>query len=293
MKVTCQLCGTKFELENNDNRCPECAAYYHVDGMPRNYAKESTHQELKQVYDNNSNNTIYSEEAYSHATLHQRNHMESQHNMYKSSDSCGATFDYGSSGKAKRKSVAGRVVLIIEIIILVVLVTLPFIGLHAGEERRNQQRTPEIVNVENISMEEELVIGNTTVDFGQVSVVDTSHWNMPKGYQIIELTYETDTDYGKSSTGNDAYYLAEIYLKTTEGAYISALSSYDVQELSGLSYDEVYDMQIINSFGYDEGILYFLIRQDTLDSFLIQEYEGDYEVRNLIREYVATPKEVK
>lgn len=262
MKVTCQLCGTKFEIKKNDYRCPECAAYYHVEGMPETYAKESTNQ-------------------------------ESQYNINQSDHSCGALFDKNKLAKAEKKGITGKVVLVIEIIILIMLVVLPFIGLRAGKERREQQRTKETVAVENISIENELVIGNTTIDLGQVKTVDTTGWNIPKGYQVIELKYETDTDYGKGATGNDAYYLAEIYLKTTEGIYISALNSYDVQELSGLSYDEVHDLQIINGFGYNEGTLYFLIRQDTFETFFIQEYEGDYEVRKLVREYVVTSEEVK
>lgn len=48
MKVECQLCGTKFDQEVNRNTCPECGAYYHVDGAPRVYSEDNTHASFRE-----------------------------------------------------------------------------------------------------------------------------------------------------------------------------------------------------------------------------------------------------
>lgn len=43
VKVKCDLCGTKFDLQRNGSVCPNCAYHYHVDGeSQRNFSSHTT-----------------------------------------------------------------------------------------------------------------------------------------------------------------------------------------------------------------------------------------------------------
>ena len=79
MKVSCQLCGKKFDLEANNYRCPECASHYHVDGEARKHVQDDYHVELKNTYDSNSDNTIYDESKYTYQDLHSQYDEEEEY----------------------------------------------------------------------------------------------------------------------------------------------------------------------------------------------------------------------
>lgn len=278
MKVKCQLCGTKFDPEINHNICPECAAYYRVDDMPRAYDGESTHTELRDVYDTNSDNTVYSEEKYNHSDIHRMYDKNSVHTMYSDNQNCGASFDEkNTSVKKTRKplSTAKKVIISLEIMALIFCVIWPFIGMYNSKKKLESQRITEKPKIVQKLIDEKIEVGDYSIQISDYYIDKEKYWNLPDNYVVYAVSYKTKH---QGSTYISLYKAVQVYLETSDGMTISPLESYDAKEYMTSDRYQTMERNIGGYIKNDGGILYFVLKEDEeIHGLCFDVYECDQD----------------
>ncbi len=232
MKVKCQLCGTKFDLELNHNICPECAAYYRVDGT-------YNHSEIHSMYDQNSVHTMYSNE-----------------------ENCGASFDETTkAGKKTRKplSTTKKVIIGLEIMALIFCIIWPFVGIHTSKKMLEKQRITEKPTVVPKMIDEKIQVGDYTIEILDYYIDNENYWSLPENYVVYAVSYDVTHE---GSTYISLYRAVQVYLETSEGMTISPLESYDIKEFITADRYQIMEKNIGGYIKNDGGILYFVLKED-------------------------------
>lgn len=256
MKVKCQLCGTKFDLEVNHNICPECAAYYREDGIAGAY----DHSELHDMYDQNS-----------------------VHTMYSDNQNCGASFDEKIvSDKKTRKPLSKIKMLIIALEILAIMfcVIWPFVGMHNSKKKLEQQRITEKPTVVPKMIDEKIEVGDYSIEIADYYIDNKDYWKLPDNYVVYAVSYKTKQS---GSSYISLYRAVEAYLETSEGIIISPLESYDLREFMTADRYQTMESKAGGYIKNDGGILYFVLREDEeiyglgFDVFRCDEEDYNYK----------------
>lgn len=262
MKVTCQLCGTKFEQEVNRSICPECGAYYREDSEPRIYAEDNTHAELRDVYDSNSDNTIYSEEKYNHSEIHEKYDQNSVHTMYSNNENCGANFgeklDLGSKPRKSINKVKVAIIAV-EILAIIFCLLLPFMGVHSSKKKLEEQRITKMPTVVPTFIDNKIQVGAYSIQVKDYYIDNSAYWNLPENYVVYAVSYKIQHDGTKYSS---LYNSVKVYLETVDGMTISPLESYDAKEFMTQDRYETMKDKTVGYIKNDGGILYFVLRED-------------------------------
>ncbi|MBQ9935744.1 MAG: hypothetical protein IJO70_07850 [Lachnospiraceae bacterium] len=262
MKVKCQLCGTKFDLELNHNICPECAVYYRLDGVSGAHEDSSTHTELRDMYDSNSNNTIYNEEKYDHSEIHSMYNQGSVHTMYSNNENCGATFgeklDLGSKPRKSINKVKVAIIAV-EILAIIFCLLLPFMGMHTSKKKLEAQRITESSTVVPKFIGDKIQVGAYSIQVKDYYIDNSAYWNLPENYVVYAVSYKTQHE-GTEYTS--LYNSAQVYLETKDGIDISPLESYEAKKLMTQDRYEVVGNKVASYIKNDGGILYFVLKKD-------------------------------
>lgn len=262
MKVTCQLCGTKFEQEVNRSICPECGAYYYVDGEVRIYDEDNTHSELKEAYDFNSDNTNYSKEKYSHSEIHERYDQNSVHTMYSNNENCGANFGEKLDAVKKTRKPINKVnaaIIAVEILAIIFCLLLPFMGMQTSKKKLEAQRITESSTVVPKFIDDKIQVGAYSIQVKDYYIDNSAYWNLPENYVVYAVSYKTQHE-GTEYTS--LYNSAQVYLETTDGIDISPLESYEAKRLMAQDRYEVMGNKVASYIKNDGGILYFVLKKD-------------------------------
>lgn len=261
MKVKCQLCGTKFDLELNHNVCPECAAYYRVDGVS-GADSNNTHMELREAYDTNSDNTIYDEEKYDHSEIHSMYDQNSVHTMYSNDENCGANFDEKTRIDKKTKkplSTTKKVIIAIEIIALIFCIIWPFVGIHTSKKKLESQRVTEKPSAVPKMIDEKIPVGDYTIQISDYYIDKKEYWNLPDNYVVYAVSYKIEHD---GATYTSLYNAVQPYMETPEGLTIIPLESYEAKEYMTEDRYKTMEKKVGGYIKNDGGILYFVLKED-------------------------------
>ncbi len=278
MKVTCQLCGTRYEYEINRGRCPECAALYQ-----------------------NTDNTGFSEEEFDHSQLHKSYDENSVHTMYSSNQECGASFEEKPVSEKKRRtkirnnvSPVKRVIVALEIVATVFFVVLPFIGMYNSKKKLEELRITEKPTVVPKMIDESVVVGSYTIQVKDYYIDKSSYWNLPDNYVVYAVSYKT-THQGNTYTS--LYSGVQVYLETSDGMTISPLGSYDAKEFMTGDRYETMERNIADYIKSDGGILYFVLKEnEDIYGLRFDVYEcdeEDYNYKKMDTTYVMYLPEVE
>lgn len=232
MKVKCQLCGTKFDLEWNHNICPECAAYYREDG------------------------------AYNHSEIHSMYDQNSVHTMYSNEENCGASFDETPKvGKKTRKplNTAKKVIIALEIMTLIFCIIWPFIGIHTSKKMLEKQRITEKPTAVPKMIGEKIQVGDYSIQISDFYIDKENYWNLPDNYVVYAVSYKTTH---QGDTYISLYRAVQVYLETSDGMTISPLESYDAKEFMNSDRYQTMEKNIGGYIKNDGGILYFVLKED-------------------------------
>ena len=286
MKVKCQLCGTKFDLEKNNSVCPECACHYHVDGeSERSFSSSYEHDEIQDAYDNSirgmhdDDDNEFGEEQDD--ILHNIKSAET------GSFSPHYTVNEDNTSFTKVKQVRSRsgirnAIMGMEILAIVFLILLPFVGKYASNMKLENQRVDEEIIEETQSMFSGIDIGNHIITFTGLYEETDYNWELPDGYEVIVMAYHMEEkEFDPDFTRYDTSCLIEAYIITKEGKYIAPLESYNVKELIGDETVDTFEMSISDEFIYEDGIMFFVIKKGDYDSVMFNLYTGDSEYRQL------------
>ncbi len=252
MKVTCQLCGTKFDYEVNRGRCPECAALYQ-----------------------NSDNTTYSEEEYDHSEIHKKYDekipLEKKQRIK----------------TRKNTSPVKRIVIALEILAIVFFIILPFVGMHNSKKKLEEQRIVEKPKAVPKMMDESIVVGSYSIQVKDCYIDKSSYWNLPENYVVYAVSYKT-TQQGNTYTS--LYSGVQVYLETPDGMTISPLGSYDAKEFMTGNRYETMERNIGDYIKTDGGILYFVLKENEdiygLRFDVYECNEDDYNYKKMDTTYV-------
>ncbi len=253
MKVKCQLCGTKFDLELNHNICPECASYYRVDGV-------ADHSELHSKYD-----------------------QDSVHTMYSDNQSCGATFDDKLVSDKKSKKPASKVKLVIvalELLAIVFCIIWPFVGMNNSNKKLEQQRVTEKPAVVPKMIDEKIQVGDYSIEISDYYIDNKNYWKLPDNYVVYAVSYKIKQN---GTTYTSLYRAVQVYLETSEGVTISPLESYDLREFMTSDRYQTMEKKLGGYIKNDGGILYFVVREDeeiyglNFDVFRCDEEDYNYK----------------
>ena len=237
MKVKCQLCGTKFDLELNHNICPECAAYYRVEDTPRTYEESDT---VDDVVDTNL------EDDYDYSPDEDINEN-------------GESALEPVNKSAKKLSKGNKVIIVIQLLLLVFFIALPFIGKNKSNEKLENQRIKEEVKVVPVFSEEEIRVGDYKISIFDYYIDNEAYWNLPDNYVVYAVSYRTKY-VGSSYTS--LYSSVDVYLETSDGKTIAPLSSYNARECMTDDRYHVMERKLGDYIKIDGGILYFVLKED-------------------------------
>lgn len=169
---------------------------------------------------------------------------------------------------------------VITIEILVIIAMLINIGMKAGEIKRKTEELPVVnSNIETVLIREEqpFQIGDYNFTIEQPRVLTDLNWGIDDTYEVVCVSY-TSEPVGE----NDPYTFHKIssfidmYILTTDGNYIKALSAYDVEKMLGSTQMQHFSNKNVGDRVYSrEGYLFFPIRKGTADSIFIYITEGD------------------
>lgn len=248
MKVSCQLCGTKFDLELNHNICPECAAYYRVEEVS-GVNDSSAHTELKDAYDTNSNNTIYNEEK-----------------------------PKVDKKTGKPLSTTKKVIIGLEIIVLIFCIIWPFVGIHTSKKKLESQRITEKPTVVLKILDEKIQVGDYSVQISDYYIDKEAYWELPDNYVVYAVSYKTKH---QGSSYISLYRAVQVYMETSDGRTISPLESYDVKEYMVNDRYETMEKKVGGYIKNDGGILYFVVKEnEEIYGLVFDVYECDEDDYN-------------
>jgi len=305
MKVSCQLCGKKFDLEANNYRCPECASHYHVDGEARKHVQDDYHVELKNTYDSNSDNTIYDESKYRYQDLYNQYDEEEEDDDYVLNQDVVEQYRRLREAKAvkeaKTKKRVKTVVIVIEVIVIIFFIMMPFLGKGFSNLQLERQRIDTKPLIEEAYMNEVMPVGYYGVIVRRCYIDDSSRWKLPDNYVVYAVEYDTEENalnHGDElgEPGNDRYnlpYIVKIYLETEDGPTIYPLGRYDAGEfMTKEAYKENID-DVAAFINYEGGILYFVVKEDEeIYGLCFDYYEtpdaSDENYMELVKVYLMT-----
>lgn len=266
MKVKCDYCGKKYDNITNNNRCPVCGYMYEGDRA----GDYIIHGAVLGNYGSG---------------------MESNDEVADKTANALKKFWYGFFCVV----VSG----------LVVIMDLALLGLNIGKyQRKNnyEERQEKLELAEEQPIEEEIIqyehllAGEPIVyiDYNDekhmiyikgIKVFEDTKLSIPEGYEMLELSYTVDD--GKGETSSNIYGLnIDVFIFTKTGMYIKPLS-YEIDDFVCYECDSSFDAKISDSFDFNEGKIYFIVKRDDADDILLQfkhrgeNYDDDAIEKNI------------
>lgn len=255
MKVTCEYCNKRYNVEKNEYICPSCGGRYRYDMS-----------EGRDTYDSIKNTEGLYDKGQKTETQRER-----------------TTGKTGGVGLFVYCFFCFAVTAVIVFILLVTVVTVSYNLKNAKKESDR--------HIENVQKMEDIPVSHQKVDetisylrtdesvvwfdIKEVKRITDTQIPIPDGYELICLSYEAK-DGRDNSYETDNIYDVEVipYIYTKGGQYLKSVS-YDVEGLFGISTDECYELHISSGFDYTEGSIYFITKTDDIESIVLYYMHRD------------------
>lgn len=241
MKIKCEMCGKKFNIDEHNGICPKCGQ--------KNYSMvESKEKNSKQP-----------------------NVKKTDGNEAKPIEIKPIKTKPIKTKKSKRSKIY-NIVTIIEVAIIIMLMAKPIIFKINLKNRIKENRTHEIVT-ETIKYDDYGVatirVDDCTIEITQCEF--PCEFILPEGYEIITYSYKyiDNEDYSYYDIGS----LTEVYAVTEDGNYIKGLDSYNSSEYME---DDVvdYNKLIENKMRSEDGLMCFLVKEGTFSYLIVDTFSG-------------------
>lgn len=241
MKIKCEMCGKKFNIDEHNGICPKCGQ--------KNYSMvESKEKNSKQP-----------------------NVKKTDGNEAKPIEIKPIKTKPIKTKKSKRSKIY-NIVTIIEVAIIIMLMAKPIIFKINLKNRIKENRTHEIVT-ETIKYDD---YGVATIHVDDCTIEITQcefpcDFTLPEGYEIVTYSYKyVDNKYYNYY---DIGSLIEVYAVTEDANYIKGLDSYNSSEYME---DDVvdYNKLIENKMHSEDGLMCFLVKEGTFSHLIVDTFSG-------------------
>ncbi len=249
MKVTCDLCGSKFEFNPNNSCCPSCGFHYHIDG------------EAQRSFDGFSAN----------------------HNTHTISNSSSSNNGFVKEQMRQEKVKPLKIGKIIFVLIIIGIILLAIIiskGTNIYEYSKESE-TPFANNSQfiakiptNHSIWETIYLNCGTLRINEVKIESSDTWSVMEGYSLVSVkySYEHNDDYD-----DYAFECIELLLTTKSGNYIKPAPTYAIEEdsnLDNVTWEED-GYTLCEDVFLNNGIMFYVVKTDDLSGLYITETDGD------------------
>lgn len=280
MKVTCQLCGTKFYTEKNGGRCPGCASLYRKDGVGVTY----TYNQNLNCGEYDGDYDEYEDDDYEYDPQMQEYYQNLRNEENKK--------------WIRFKKVVKGILITIEVIIIIFFLLMPALGRGYSDLRLEEQSGVEKPPIVEAFRNKPIYVGDYEVTITNYYVDRKENWNLPDNYIVYAVEYESDfagDEYDYS--GQSLYQLVEPYLETDGGPTITPIDSYHAGENMVYEKYKLIEDKVGDYIKFGGGILYYVVKEDeSIYGLCFDTYTGrenDYNYRELDRIYFMEAPELE
>lgn len=303
VKVKCDLCGTKFDLQRNGSVCPNCAYHYHVDGeSQRNFSSHTTSHSNSSYANYGSSSDGFAQDQMRQEKFEtfiddikynvEKNTTATSYDMHKDMKKVSHNetvftprmSTYSSTNGTNKLNKALAVIVAIAVILFVVIIIMSIV---MTESLSGDDET--VVN-EYEYVEKEPTLGQVTdsigFDCGIFEIEDMSYeseefWNEVEGYCLLSMKFSFQA-FGNYE--GMIYESVDVYVVTNDGQYIEPVSTYSLRDTVSIDTYELVDgkYNVCDDVYYNEGVMYFAVKPEDVASVFINEYD---ESGNLVESY--------
>ncbi|BBF43073.1 hypothetical protein lbkm_1759 [Lachnospiraceae bacterium KM106-2] len=198
--------------------------------------------------------------------------------------------------RSKRYHIATAVLVIA---IVVSWVAAREIATQLNEKGRKERTVEHTVKPEQITIGEPFVYQGDQkyeVQITGAKVDDDKDLIVQDGFEMVAVSYQVT--YQNQAT--DDYFRNEIYMEpyliTKSGEYLQPVSANDIEEGKGYDYDQSSKAGVSETFEYNKGVIYYLVKKDDVKGMWISSFtydKGEYANSSLRNSYEIKSMEVK
>ncbi|MBQ8412762.1 MAG: hypothetical protein IJX12_04035 [Lachnospiraceae bacterium] len=304
MKIKCELCSKKFDVNKHDGVCPKCGQKNYVmnEGSASNIdiTKPSPMPQVTQTQ------SVVQDH---HEKLHQEIHKQyegqghivqpkkefSPHYMVNVNNT---SYEKAKEQKNPKIKLSVKDTIRIAVTICELLIVVGLVAYLVTRENKNNEEGTENGETYGESYDEEYSYRDDNdffrfkaqgYDVGLMEVEkyygeDTLSFKTPEGYELVSYVYTIDVEEGDFDYYN-LWQITQVYMMTTEGICVEPMTYSAVSEWLEKDSRGIADM-IDNEIFERQGILTFLIKEGTADHLIVDTYEGDCYERTLKQRYI-------
>ncbi len=296
MKVICTNCGKRFQYELYSGICPHCGTYVRQESDWDDMTLEDAHYEaFEQSVSEETED--WQEEAETSEFV---NEPEAVFTDAETDDNWEEEMQTISNATHSFRS--NRVLTFILVLLIAGSVALPFLyHTFITPQKKASLLVEDSVSPEECTASEGVVVatenGDFTITFSGATKDSDPAFETPDGYEFVAVSYHValPEQVLENSPGqpddNFLYTNWEsgsilTYCITKSGSYLTPISGYDIGDVKGLDYDGREEHGISDEISFQDGTLYFLVKEGDFDGLLLNEIDPDTEI--LKQSYVVT-----